>query len=71
MKQRKTLSYSKNREKKRHYHRNIEVSFQEEPKKGNKRRKEEWKKTWWAKSSRNVWLASHSNSQHRSTKNIE
>jgi hypothetical protein len=39
MKQRKTLSYSKNREKKRHYHRNIEVSFQEEPKKGNKRRK--------------------------------
>jgi hypothetical protein len=31
--------------KKRHYHRNIEVSFQEEPKKGNKRRKEEWKKT--------------------------
>jgi hypothetical protein len=45
MKQRKTQSYSKNREKKRHYHRNIEVSLQEEPKKGNKRRKEEWKKT--------------------------
>jgi hypothetical protein len=44
MKQRKTLSYSKNRENKRHHHRNIEVSFQE-PKKGNKRRKEEWKKT--------------------------
>jgi hypothetical protein len=45
MKQRKTLSYSKNRENKRHQHRNIEVSFQEEPEKGNKRRKEEWKKT--------------------------